>query len=169
VLTWLGSAVVIVPVALVAAVVLGRSGRWIELAVLVIGLVLVFVGSGAIKAAVDRPRPPDPLVSAGGSSFPSGHAAHAILYPFLAILAVKLTPGLRTSWRTAILATGFSLAVVVGLTRVYLHVHYMSDVNGGWALGAAVFAAIGALAMVVVHLRENPRAHLDDVAGDHPH
>jgi membrane-associated phospholipid phosphatase len=135
--------------------------------VLVVGLVLVFVGSTAIKAAVDRPRPPDPLVSAPGSSFPSGHAAHAILYPFLAILAVKLAPGMRASWRTAIVVTGFSLAVVVGLTRVYLHVHYMSDVYGGWALGAAVFAAVGAVAMVVIHLRENPGA--DDVVGDHPH
>jgi membrane protein DedA with SNARE-associated domain/membrane-associated phospholipid phosphatase len=167
VLTWLGSAAVIIPVALVAAVVLGRGGRWAELAVMVAALVAVFIASDLIKAAVDRPRPAHPLVATDGSSFPSGHAAHAVLYPFLAILAVNLAPSLRARWRTAILVTGFLLAIIVGLTRVYLRAHYMSDVYGGWALGAAGFALAAAVAMVVVHLRENPSA--DDVVGDHPH
>ncbi len=167
IVTWLGSAAVILPVAVVAAVVLGRSGRWAELAVMVAALVAVFAGSDALKAAVDRPRPPDPLVATGGGSFPSGHAAHSMLYPFLAILAAKLAP-LGARWRTAILVTGFLLALIVGLTRVYLRAHYMSDVYGGWSLGAAGFAAAAAVGLVVVHLRENPPAG-DDVVGDHPH
>ena len=55
------------------------------------------------------------------------------------------------------LAAGVALAVLVGLTRVYLGVHYLSDVSSGWALGAAAFAACGGVAMVVTHLRQNSR------------
>ena len=167
VLTVFGSAVLILPTALVAVVVLGRQARWPEIAVLVAGLAVVFLGTDALKAAVDRPRPAGSIVATTGSSFPSGHAAHAMLYPFLAVLAAKLAAGLRARWRSVILASGFLLAAVVGLTRVYLRAHYMSDVNGGWALGAAAFAGAGALAMVVVHLRDTSGA--DDGAGDDPH
>jgi membrane-associated phospholipid phosphatase len=56
------------------------------------------------------------------------------------------------------------IAVVVGLTRVYLRVHYMSDVTSGWALGAAAFCACAAVAMVVTHLRQNSDS--DAVSGD---
>ncbi len=166
-LTVFGSAVLVVPVALVAAVVLGRQARWPELAVLVAGLAVVFFASDAGKAAVDRPRPPGSLVATSGASFPSGHAAHAMIYPFLAVLAAKLATGLGARWRSAILATGFLIALVVGLTRVYLRAHYMSDVDGGWALGAAGFAGAGALAMIVVHLRDT--SGTGDRAGDDPH
>ena len=50
---------------------------------------------------------------------------------------------------------GIALAALVGLSRVYLRVHYLSDVNAGWALGVAAFAACGAVAMIVTHLRQN--------------
>jgi undecaprenyl-diphosphatase len=154
VLTAIGSAFVIVPVALGAAVALGKEGRWAELGVLVAGVLVILVGVDTVKAAVDRPRPVGALTATVGSSFPSGHAAQAMLYPFLAVVAVLHRPALRHRQRTAILSVGCLLALVVGLTRVYLHVHYLSDVIGGWAFGAAAFAAAGAAAMVVVHLRE---------------
>ncbi len=167
VLTALGSAAVVVPVAALAGLILGRQGRWSEVAVLVAGMLVALFATDALKAAVDRPRPAGALVATGGSSFPSGHAAHAVLYPFLAILAVRDRPRLRARGRSAILFAGFAIAVLVGLTRLYLHAHYMSDVSGGWGLGAAGFAAAGAVAMVVTHLRQTPGT--DDLAGDHPH
>ena len=63
--------------------------------------------------------------------------------------------------RAALIAVGVALTVAVGLSRVYLGVHYLSDVSGGWALGVAAFAGCAAIAMVVAHLRQNQRRRSD--------
>jgi membrane-associated phospholipid phosphatase len=103
---------------------------------------------------VGRPRPTGALAGASGSSFPSGHAAHSVLYPWLAlVLTVRVRPGMAGG--SALLAVGIAIAALVGLSRVYLRVHYLSDVTGGWALGVAAFAACATVAMVVTYLRQN--------------
>ena len=77
-----------------------------------------------------------------------------MIFPWLALtITVRLRPGMAGG--TALLVIGIALAALVGLSRVYLHVHYLSDVSGGWALGVAAFAACGAVAMIVTHLRQN--------------
>ena len=106
---------------------------------------------GVLKETFDRARPPvaDPglgsLVSIPDNpSFPSGHSATA----FAAATAVAvLCPRLRHF--------ALALAAAVAVSRVYLRVHYMSDVSAGWALGAAAFATAGVVAMLVIHLRQN--------------
>jgi membrane-associated phospholipid phosphatase len=75
---------------------------------------------------------------------------------------VRIRPG-RTGG-AAIVAAGIVLAALIGLTRVYLRVHYLSDVSGGWALGAAAFAACAAVALVVTHIGGGVR----DNAGPEP-
>ncbi len=155
VVTQLGSSAVILPLALVATVLLCIRRRWVEAAVLLAAVAIIYAGVQELKDATDRPRPPDPLTSSTGSGFPSGHAAHSIIYPWLALtLAVRLRPGMAGG--TALLLAGVGLAVIVGLSRVYLRVHYLSDVSAGWALGVAAFAACAVVAMVVTHLRQNP-------------
>jgi undecaprenyl-diphosphatase len=150
----LGATAVIVPLSGVVAALLAIRRRWADAAVLVIATVITFVGVGVLKDATARPRPTGALTSADGSAFPSGHAAHAILYPWLAlILTVRLRP--RMAGRSAILVLGVVIAVAVGLARVYLRVHYLSDVSAGWALGVAAFAACAAVAMTVMYLRHN--------------
>jgi undecaprenyl-diphosphatase len=150
----LGSAAVNLPLAVLAALLLAARRRWAEAAVLVAAVAIIYIGVAELKDATARPRPSHPLTSAEGSAFPSGHAAHAVIFPWLALtLTVRLRPGMAGS--TALIIAGIALAALVGLSRVYLRVHYLSDVNAGWALGVAAFAACGAVALIVTYLRQN--------------
>jgi membrane-associated phospholipid phosphatase len=99
----------------------------------------------ALKALVDRPRPvwPDPVDSAGYAAFPSGHAMTATVVCGLLLWLLHRHGTGRVVWRTAMTVAVVSV-VGVGLTRVWLGVHWPSDVVGGWVLGAFVVAvAVG--------------------------
>jgi membrane protein DedA with SNARE-associated domain/membrane-associated phospholipid phosphatase len=157
VVSFLGSGGFVWALTAVCATLLALRRRWAEFGVLLAGMTLISVGFHEIKDAVDRPRPPDPLVGSSGSSFPSGHAAHSVLYVWLAVTVVlRLRPGMARA--TAVVTAGIALTVLVGLSRVYLGVHYLSDVSGGWALGAAAFSLCAAVGLVISQVRHNPRA-----------
>ncbi|MET7370202.1 phosphatase PAP2 family protein [Streptomyces sp. NPDC005566] len=94
-----------------------------------------------LKAALGRERPqwPDPVDSANYAAFPSGHAMTAVVTCGLLLWLLRLHgagPGL---WRTALTVSGVSV-VGVAVTRLYLGVHWLTDVLGGLLLGAAVVA-----------------------------
>ena len=155
VVTFLGSGGFVWALTAVCAAALAWRRRWAELGVLLAGMVLIQLGIHEIKAAVDRPRPTGGLVDAGGSSFPSGHAAHSVIYVWAATtIVVRLRPGMARA--TLVVVAGIVLTALVGLSRVYLNVHYLSDVSGGWALGAACFSFCAAIGLIVTQLRHNP-------------
>jgi undecaprenyl-diphosphatase len=156
VVTVLGSGYMVAPLALIVTVLLARKGRRVEAVVLVAAVVISFIAAQELKALVDRPRPPDPLVGTEGSSYPSGHATHSVFYAWLALTAVMLwRPSVK--WSTALIGAGLGIALVVGLTRVYLRAHYLTDVLGGWGLGAAAFAGCSLAALAVARFRQNSR------------
>jgi undecaprenyl-diphosphatase len=105
--------------------------------------VLLSVGAGTLvghllKLAYDRPRPDlvDHLVAIHTPSFPSGHATmSAVVYLTLASLILRLVDS-RTV-RAYVLTVAIALTVAIGLSRVYLGVHWPSDVAAGWAIGVA--------------------------------
>jgi membrane protein DedA with SNARE-associated domain/membrane-associated phospholipid phosphatase len=115
------------------------------------GLVLTFAGVHVTKPAFDRPRPLDPLFDASGFAYPSAHAAYAVCWIAIAIALRHAIPGLAT--RAGLLIAGLAVAVAVGLTRIYLRVHWFSDVAGGWALAAMCFSLAAMVALVVGYLR----------------
>lgn len=155
VVTFLGSGGFTWGLALLCASLLAWRRRWVEFWVLLGGMTITQVGIVELKDAVDRPRPPDPLVATSGSSFPSGHAAHSVIYLWLAVtIVLRLRPGMARA--TAVVVTGLVLTALVGLSRVYLNVHYLSDVSGGWALGAAAFSFCAAVGLVISQVRHNP-------------
>jgi undecaprenyl-diphosphatase len=155
VVTWLGSGAAVWGLAAICAALLAWRRRWAEFWVLVAGMAITQIGIDGIKDAVDRPRPPDPLVPTSGSSFPSGHAAHSVFYLWLAVtIVLRLRPGMARG--AAVVATGLALTVLIGLSRVYLSVHYLSDVSAGWALGAAAFSFCAAVGLTVSQVRQNP-------------
>lgn len=94
-----------------------------------------------LKSAIGRERPvwPDPVDSAHYAAFPSGHAMTATVVCGLLLWLLHLYGAGRALRRTA-LAVAVVSVVGVGLTRVWLGVHWPSDVVGGWLLGALLVA-----------------------------
>jgi membrane protein DedA with SNARE-associated domain/membrane-associated phospholipid phosphatase len=157
VVTWFGSWTATLLVGALAAVWLAVRRHWMELAVVVVAMVILHLAVPVFKDAIDRPRPTAPLVDAGGSSFPSGHAAYSVIYAWLAVtVAVRIRPGMTRA--SLLIAAGIAVAAAIGLSRVYLRVHYLSDANAGWGLGVAAFALCALAAMLVPYvgrLRQN--------------
>ena len=154
VVTAFGSGPAMIAVGVVGAAWLALRGNWPEFWVLAVGTIVILLGVDVLKDSVDRPRPDYGLVDTEGSAYPSGHAAHAVTYAWIALtVALRLRPGMQRG--AALVTAGIVFAALIGLTRVYLGVHYMSDVSGGWAFGVAVFALLSAIAVVVTHFRQN--------------
>ena len=154
VVTALGSTLAFGVVAAVAAVVLAVRRHWSELAILLFGVAAILIAVPEVKDAIERPRPEGGLVGAEGFAYPSGHAAHSVIYAWLAVVGALR---LRSGWSggTALITAGLVLAAAVGLSRVYLGVHYWSDVSGGWGLGVSLFAIATIVAVIVSHIRQN--------------
>ena len=156
--TELGTTQVLIPLTVVAAAVLAGRRLWTEFFVLVAAVTIILIAVPIAKEIVDRPRPGGGLVTVSGAAYPSGHAAHSVFYAWLALtIAIRARPGWR--YGSLLIGAGIALTALVGLSRVYLGVHYLSDVSGGWALGVLVFATCAAIALVVTHLRrlrQNP-------------
>jgi undecaprenyl-diphosphatase len=155
VLTDLGATAVTGGLVIVAAVLLLWRRKPAEAVTLATGFALIWLAVQAAKAGVDRPRPEGGLVQTEGESYPSGHAAYATTYVALAVAARRVLPNLAS--RAALVGAMVGLAAFVGLSRIYLRVHYWSDVAGGWGLGAGIFAACGAVALIITHVRHNGR------------
>lgn len=118
-----------------------RRAAWSTALWLTVTVTLATVVQQWVKAAVDRPRPiwPDPVDSAHYAAFPSGHATTATVVCGLLLRLLQRHGAGRVLWRTAVSAAVVSVAGV-GLTRVWLGVHWPSDVVGGWLFGGLVVA-----------------------------
>lgn len=105
------------------------------------------VASQSMKAAVGRARPhwPDPVDSAGYAAFPSGHALTAAIVCGALLWLFLHRTSAGPAWRAAAWAVAVVSVVGVGFTRVYLGVHWASDVVGGWLLAGVVLAGSAAL------------------------
>jgi len=144
-ITWLGSNWVLVPLLLaVTVVLLRRHGRpaagWLWAGYLgAIGLYAI------AKQVVSRPRPAmiDLIGHVSGSSYPSGHAIQSLTaWGMLALLAGT---GRSPRLRGGLLAAAALVVLLVGVSRIYLGAHWLTDVLAGYALGAAWIAALYAL------------------------
>jgi membrane-associated phospholipid phosphatase len=124
----------------VTALVLWRRGRrrhalW--------AVVTIAVGASLdtpLKELIARARPAfaDPVATAPGYSFPSGHALNTMIVAAAAVvLGWSATRG-RPWRRAALLGAAAALVLLTGFDRVGLGVHYVSDVVGGWLIGLAV-------------------------------
>ncbi|HEV3391036.1 MAG TPA: phosphatase PAP2 family protein [Solirubrobacteraceae bacterium] len=145
-LSTVGSQVVLTPVAVAVAAVLLLRRRLVPSASLVAawgGAILLYT---LTKDFVERPRPPSAiwLTNVGKTtSYPSGHATQSLAtFAALALVAAACTS--RAAWPGRVLAV--VLAAGVGWSRVYLGVHWTTDVIAGWLIAAAWVAIVSRLA-----------------------
>ena len=158
-LSALGSTPIAVLVIAVSALFLLLDRRPRQ-AMLVIGVATVAsIGLRLLKLAIGRERPSivEHIEVVNGMSFPSGHTLiAAVLYPTLGML---IASNLRDRHlKVYVFVVAAALALLVGFTRVYLGVHYPSDVLGGWLLGLAFAFAAGMVirALKTKHIVERP-------------
>jgi undecaprenyl-diphosphatase len=161
-----GSPVVLGAITVAAGVVLGIiwGGRGPVLVA-----VMTVAGNGVLtlvlKQAVARPRPPlgGALAAADGYAFPSGHAANAAAA--FGVLALLCAGPLRT-WtaRVGVWAGAAILTTLVGISRIYLGVHWVTDVLGGWAFGTLWLAVVVTGSTILARTgRGSPRRKAWDV------
>lgn len=139
-----GSPVVLAVVAVVAGALLGFLRRsWEPVVLASVTVAGTGVLTAVFKEVLGRSRPPlaDAVAAADGYAFPSGHAAAAAAA--CGVLAWLCTALLR-SWagRVAAWAVAAVLAALVGISRVYLGVHWTTDVIGGWVVGVVWLAVV---------------------------
>ena len=153
VVTDLGAAPTVGTLIVLTSIYLIARRRPYELAVLLVGAIGTYVGVHLAKAGVDRPRPPAPLVDTTESSFPSGHAAYSTAWVAVAVALSRALPGLAS--RAGLVLASVVVSAAVGASRVYLRTHYLSDVIGGWGLGAGIFGGCAVVALVVAFVSQN--------------
>jgi undecaprenyl-diphosphatase len=140
-ITHVHSTVAISCYAIVAGIVLARQQRWRSVVTVIVTVAGGLVLNVLMKLAFQRQRPSfdDPLLTLDTYSFPSGHVAGSTLFYGLCVAWVyRRTPELR--WRLAALAVATVALVLVGLSRMVLGVHYLSDVVAAFAEGVAWLA-----------------------------
>lgn len=147
--TRLGAAVVLLPVTLAAALALLLRRRWAHAALMGAALVGGEALNMALKAAFERPRPSfsHPLATATGFSFPSGHAMVALtVYGALAFVVSASVKSRRA--RASVVAAAVALVLAIGFSRVYLGVHYVSDVLAAYSVALAWLMLCGLTLLV---------------------
>ena len=152
VVTAFGSFPACAAVIAITCVLLAVRRRPAEIVVLLAGLTLIYIGVQLTKAGIDRPRPAGPLTDSDASAYPSGHAAYATAW---IAAAVVFTRRLGLVGYAALVTGAIGLAAAIGLSRIYLRVHYWSDVAGGWGLGVGIFGTLATIAMLVQYMRHN--------------
>jgi undecaprenyl-diphosphatase len=140
--SWLGGWIGVTALTAAVIVALVRERAWPDLAFFLAVLVGSQLVVALLKSSFDRPRPDTgsavPLPSS--AAFPSGHATTGIaVFGAAAVLAAERLPSRQARkwlWTTVVV-----VGLTVGLSRIVLNVHYVTDVLAGWCLGLAWLAA----------------------------
>jgi undecaprenyl-diphosphatase len=136
-ITWLGDPELITVIVVMVGAMLLAGRYWYLLA----GWVIIPAGGGLLnsmlKAIFQRNRPelPNPFVVEMSWSFPSGHAMGSLIT--YGMLAYVLVVFLERRWDRPVIAATVTLVLLIGFSRMYLGVHYFSDVVAGFAAGTA--------------------------------
>jgi len=151
--SWLGSGAAEAPFAIGVAGLLVWRGRKAQAAGYSGWTLVGWAAYGLLKVSFHRTRPSlvEHLSDGGWYSFPSGHAMMAPIVYVLAVLVLWPTPT-RSGVRAPVLTLAWALALLIAVSRVYLGVHYPSDVAAGLLAGTSWLG----LSMVTMSRLERP-------------
>lgn len=149
--TSLGNPSVLIPLCIVIAGYLAYSRQYEHLRFFILGVGGAAVLNLILKAAFRRDRPAlwQTLITETNYSFPSGHAMASSAF-ILCVIAMLW----NTRWRIPSLVVGSSIFLLIGLSRLYLGVHYPSDVIAGWIISAAWVALIATFLRRKIRIRK---------------
>jgi membrane-associated phospholipid phosphatase len=136
-----------------------------------VSLALAGLAASIAKAIFDRPRPPAAVhaTHVAAAAFPSGHATDAAAFFLAASFILALTVSRHSSIQVLLVAIGMLCAGLVGVSRLVLGVHWLSDVIAGWALGATIaFTVVVTLWALTARRRPMNRFHKVDTPRDEP-
>jgi undecaprenyl-diphosphatase len=153
--TVFGNAGVLVPATVLGVVLLAWRRRIYDATLLGLAVIGAELLTLALKLGFERERPffPDPLATASGFSFPSGHATASLaFYGALAVLGVRRFGSLAA--RATILGGAVLFVLAIGFSRMYLGVHFLSDVLAGFSVGLAWLT----LCVLALHLQRVRRS-----------
>jgi membrane-associated phospholipid phosphatase len=159
--TFLGNVPVLFTVAAIAALVLWRMRERNELQLVLLAVIGAEILTVGLKLGFRRDRPffSDPLATESTYSFPSGHSSVSLaVYGTLGFVAARHLPTLAT--RLAVLAGATTLVLLIGFSRLYLGVHFLTDVVAGFSLGLAWVTLCALLLHLRVRLRQRRQTSL---------
>ncbi len=138
-ITALGGFTVLTLLTVGATLALLAAARWRQALVFAATVIVAQLVSGGLKTFSDRPRPTlvPHLDAVMSSSFPSGHAmmSPVVYFTLVAILAAGSQ---GRSFKALMIGSAVLLVIAIGVSRIYLGVHWPTDVLAGWTLGSAI-------------------------------
>ncbi|MFN2418517.1 MAG: phosphatase PAP2 family protein [Candidatus Limnocylindria bacterium] len=146
VVTQLGSTGAVIVVGAITLVTGVLIGPWLHGLIGAVTIALASIGNGLFKVTIARARPDllEPIVVEHGFSFPSGHSALGMVaYGVLGVLVMRSR--LPIAARRRIVAALGILIMLIGVSRVWLGVHYPTDVLAGWTAGIVIVLAYARL------------------------
>jgi undecaprenyl-diphosphatase len=140
-ITWLGSLYLLLPISVILCFLLLWTGKSEHVIFIALNLSVTILSAHVAKLIFRRPRPltTDLLVPMPSDwSFPSAHTAQATAF-FMSLTLIALQT-LPSAWANLFAISSLLLVGIVGYSRIYLQVHYVSDVLAGFFLAAFVFS-----------------------------
>ena len=154
-ITRLGSGYLLLPLSVCIGFLLSRAGRSTEAVLLNLSLILTMASVHALKLIFRRPRPTitELLVPMPPDwSFPSAHTAQATAFFLsLTLIASRILPPF---WANLVALISLLIMGIVGFSRVYLQVHFISDVLAGMALAVLIVLALQTIISLLPWLQE---------------
>jgi membrane-associated phospholipid phosphatase len=164
-ITALGSTPVMTALTIALGIFLLRRGSWSHLAEMLVAIPLGTAALFVMKAFFQRARPVEALFEVRGLSFPSGHAfISVVFFGFIAYLLSRSQ--LHRIWIVAGASLCLVLIALIGTSRVYLGVHFLTDVVGGYSAGFLWLVFSLLLVRVVERGRSARRSGRDDPEGE---